>query len=681
MRPKDTQRQRRIQRSLVLGILAAGGLRSGAQSAGWGIYQDDPMWYQLVPHLKYIKTDVEVEQSSYKPSGSASQKLTWYSVYPAAGIQWNNFLYSPYLLTYSVLFEPGYYWQKTGGGSGTFQTDQLMLNGSGAVNLLALKPYATTFTFEKTHQEVQSDFFSTETVDLQNWGVLTGYRDGPVPVMLTFNQSEEDRSGYSQDYVIDQTSLDLRASNERKNADTTVLDYQYNQYDNQSQGGNLSYSSESSSHHVNLTDSEHFRNSLLTSTLFYNERATAGATSSDLNAGLNYSVDHTPNLRSFYNYSFSDSSGTGYDAIQNSALAGINHQLYESLASHLDVHGNYLTSDSSGSSFGSSSLDSESYGLSASADYTKRLGSWARLTINNSATFDLTSQQASGDVQDGPPESYTLPSIGPLIIRLNRPQDIQIDPGGVTKNGVPLQPAEYSVITSTDPWQIQFFAGGLNSVTNGDSIVVTYASRVNPSGSYSVLTYAGMVGLRFWNDQAGLRFGYNLTQNNSDSPEFVLQDVRQYLAGADVTWRGFHLDASYTDERSTLYSFKNYSLNESYTLPLGLHSTVGLTLNQQWSQFPPGSGIFTNKTENLEFYSYMVHYDWHPAGAFALNAEAGLQQVRGGLDDQDLFAARVYLNWMINKLEIHAGYQHENRQYPTEQYQRDYFFLRFRRNF
>jgi len=680
MRVKSSQRQRRLQRSLALLVLSAGGLGAGAQS-GWGIYREDPAWYALVPQLKYIKTDVEVERSTYKPAGSASQNVNWYTVYPAAGIQWNNFIYNPYLLTYSVLFEPGYYWQQSGGGNNSFQTDQVMLNGSGAVNMLALKPYATTFTFGKTHDEVQSDFFSSETVDLQSWGALTGYREGPVPVLLTVNQSEEERNGYNQDFIIDQTSIDLHASNDRKKADSTVLDYQYNEYDNQSHGGNASYSTDSSSHHVNLIDSEHFQNSALTSTLFYNQRQTVGMSWSDLNAGLNYSVDHTPNLRSFYNYSFSDSSGSGYDSIQNSALAGINHQLYDSLASHVDVHGNYVTSDSTGSSFGSSTLDSETFGVSGSADYTKRLGDWARLTINNSATYDTTEQQASGNVQDGPPESYSIPQSGPMLIRLNRPRDIQIDPGGITKNGVPLQPAEYSVITATDPWQIQFYSGGLNSITNGDTIVVTYASQVNPSGGYSVLTYAGMVGLRFWNEQAGIRAGYNVTRNQTDSSEFVLQNVREFLAGADVTWHGFHLDGSYTDQKSSLYSFRSYSLDESYTMPVGLHSTVGINLNQQWSVFPPGSGVFTNKTENLAFYSYMLHYDWHPAGAFSLNAEAGLQQVRGGLDKQDLFAARVYLNWMFNKLEIHAGYQHENRQYPTEDYQRDYFFLRMRRNF
>jgi len=668
------KRNRYLPRSLAMLVLAAGAGRMSAQDLPWGVYQEDPLWYEFVPQLKYIKTDVEAEQSSYKPAGGVSQNWNQVSVMPAVGIKWNNYIYNPYLLSYSLLFEPGYYWRQSGSSGSQSQTDELMLNGSAMVNLLTVKPYATSVSFGRSHEEVQSDFFSSQTVDLQSWSVLSGYRTGAVPVTLTLDQSEEDRSGDNQDFVTDQLRVGLNAVNDRNNADRTVLDYQFNQYNNQSSSGSSSYSSESTSHHALLTDTEHFQKSTLSSSLNFNQRESQGVSSSDLNASCNYNVDVTPHLRSFSSYSLSDSYGDGYNSVQNSILTGINHQLFDSLGSHLDVHGSYADNNS-----GSATQDSLSYGTAASVGYNKKLGDWAHLSVDNSVSYDLTDQQSSGGELIIPEESYTIPAVGPLIIRLNTPTDQSIT--SITKNNAPLDANEWTAITTSNPWQIQFFSGGAHSIKNGDAIVITYVVQPNPSGNYSTFNYTGEIGLRFWHDQAGIRAGYMTTENNSDSQGFALQNIEQYQLGADVSWHGLHADASYTDQHSTFYSYQNFGFSESYSMAVSSHSTVGINLNQQWNIFPAGSGAFTNQTQNIAFYSYMLHYDWHPLGALSLNAEAGLQQQRGSLDDQDLFAARVYLNWMVSKLEFHLGYEHENRQYVNDVYTRDYIFLRMRRSF
>lgn len=674
MRHKDHQRQRRLQRALVALVLVAGAAQVPAEELPWGVYQEDPLWLAYAPQLKYIKLDVDATESSYKPAGGISHNWTLLTFFPAVGVQWKNYVYHPDLLNYSVLFEPGYYWQQSGASGSQSQTGDLMLNGSAMLNLLSVKPYATSVSFGRSHAEVQSDFFTTQTVDMQSWNVLSGYRDGPVPITLTFDQSEEDRSGYGQDYVTDQLRAGLHAVNDRKNGGLTILDYQFNQYDNQSTAENSSFSSESTSHHALLTDSEHFQKSSLSSTLNFNEWESQGVSSADLNASSFYNLEHTPNLRSFYSDSLNDSFGDGYNFIQDSLSAGLSHQLYDSLGSHLDLHGSYAENHSS-----DTTLDALSYGSTASVDYSKRLGDWAQLTVNNNASYDLTDQQSSGSNLVIPDESDTIPAVGPMIIRLHSPNVLSVT--SVTKNNVALDPTEWTAITTTDPWQIQFFSGGAHSVANGDAIVITYVVQPNPSGNYSTFNYAGQIALRFWQGQAGVRAGYMTTENDTDSKGFVLQNVEQYQMGADATWHGFHADASYTDQRSSLYSYVNYGFSESYSLALSMHSTASIALNQQWNIFPSGSGSFTNQSQNLAFYSYMLHYDWHPAGVFNLNAEAGWQQQQGGLYDQDLIAARIYLNWVFNKLEIHLGYEHENRQYVSEVYGRDYVFLRMRRNF
>jgi hypothetical protein len=674
MRSKHQQQLRRLRHSLAWLVLAAGAARLPAQDLPWGVYEENPLWFEFVPQLKYIKTDVEAEQTSYKPVGGARQEWTELTVMPSVGIQWNNYIYDPYLLTYSLLFEPGYYWQQTGSAGQQSRMEELMLDGSATVNLLTVKPYATTVSYGRSHEEVQSDFFTSQTADLQSWNVLSGYRAGAVPVTVKLNQSEEDRTGDNQEFVTDQFQVGLNAVSDRANADATILDYQFSQYDSQSTAGSSRYSSESASHQVNLTDSEHFQKNTLSSMFNFNERESEGSSADDLNASCNYNVEHTPRLRSFYSYSVSDSSGNGYDSVQNSLMAGINHQLYDSLGTHLDVHGSYAENDSDGTS-----QDSLGYGTTGAVNYSKRLGDWAHLSVNNSASYDVTDEHSRGGELVIPDESYAIPATGPMIIRLNTPNDLSI--ASITKNNVPLDASEWTAITTSNPWQIQFFSGGVHSVTNGDSLSITYVVQPNPSGSYSTVSYTGETGLRFWHDRAGVRAGYMTTQNQTDTSDFVLQNIEQYQLGADVNWHGFHADASYTDQRSSLYSYQNYALDENYTAPVFLHSAAGINCNQQWNTFPAGSGEYANQTETLAFYSYMMHYEWHPLGAFNLNAEAGLQQQRGGMNDQDLYAARIYLNWAISKLEVHLGYEHENRQYVSDVYTRDYIFLRMRRSF
>ncbi len=675
MSPRHSKRELRLPATLLLLALTGEASRGLAQDAGWGIYREDPLWTLMVPHLVYLKTDVEAQRSTYQSSaGGSVPDLTWVSVMPAAGIQWNNYIYHPDLLTYSLLFEPGYYWQQTSSGAFSYLTQELMLNGSGSVNLLALKPYATTVSFNRSHQDVQYDFFNSEIVDSQGWGVFTGYREGPVPVTVDVQQLDEQRNAYFQNFDTAQIKLDLHASNERQKQDRTELDYQFNQYDNQTQGPGTSYSSLSSSHHVTLTDSEYFKKSTLSSTVYYTEQAWQGSDNANLNAMLNYNFEHTPNLNSFYNYSFNDNYGGGYDAIQNFALAGLSHQLYDSLNSRADVHGSTLNS-----SYIGSSLDSTSIGTSGSLGYTKRLGDWAHLSVNNGVTYDLTDQQASGGETIIPNETYTLPAVGPLIVTLRTPGDLAVN--SITKNNVPLDASEWAHIPGTDPWQIQFFSGGAHTITGGDVLAITYVVQANPSGSYSVFTYQGQIDLRFWRDQAGIHAGYNQTKNDASQPGFILQDVEEIDAGADVSWHGFHAGATYADQRATFASTRIYSLVESYSTPLSSHSTVGINLNQQWNNFSAGMEFGAVPPQDMAFYSYMLHYDWHSLGGLSLNTDVGYQQQRGGFYGEDLLAARAYLDWIVGKLEFHLGFQHDNQQFTTETRNSDYLFVHMRRNF
>lgn len=654
-------------------VLAAAGL-APAQELPWGVVQEDPVWLHYVPQLKYIKTEAEGRQSSYKLANGAPNNSNDIAVRSGIGLTWRNYIYHPALLNYFLVFEPEYRWQRRKETSNSGSSTELTLNGTATLNLLSAKPYATSISIGRSHDEVQADFFSSQSVDSQFWSVLSGYRAGAVPVTLNVEQSKVDREGFNGSYTTDQFRVGLHAVNERKNGAMSVMDYQFNRYQSRSGVGGGNYSSESSSHSVQLTDKERFKKSTLSSSLYFNERESRGSSSSDLNGFINYNLNLTPNLANYYTYSTGAHFGNGSNSVQHNVGTGISHQLYESLASKLEVHASNADSHSD-----TAKLKSLGYGLAASLDYTKKLGDGGHLSLSNSFNYDLLDQEVSGNELIINGESYTLPATGPLIIRLKVPGDLAIT--SIFKNNVPLDANEWLAITTGDPWQIQFFRGGAHVLTNGDTVIITYVVRPNPTGKNSIRTIVNGIAFRFWQGQAGVRASYRTTENQANSPGFVVQDIKQYELGADVGWKGARVDATYNNRRYALYSYRSYIVNESYSRPLSPSSTAGFSLYQQRYDYSAGGGSTSNSSENFTFYSYMFHYDWHSTGQLSLNGEAGLQQQRGTLQNQNRFAARLHLDWRLGKLEIHLGYEHENNQYVRDVYRRHYAFLRMRRNF
>jgi len=676
MKPRPHPYLKYLPAGIAACVLATGAMRGMAQNSVWGLEREDPLWSEFVPRLRYIKLDVEAEQNSYGFNGSGNSQLENKRLYvsPGVGFGWSNFIYHPDLLTFSLLAEPSYVWQQVNGGSYSSNQKTFIMNGLFTGSVLREKPYASTITYARSHDDVHYDFFNSATSDSSSWGLVTGYHEGAVPFVITFQKSDTDTVGYNQETISDQITLNLHARNERNKLDVTDLDYQFSQLNYNSYYKLASFSTENSYQHVSVTDTEHFKKSTLSSVFRFYDLNASQSSSQILNASVGYNLQHTEHLNSFYNYSFSDYMGDGSDSIENYATVGVSHQLYESLASSVNVHGSKINS----SSFGSTQ-DSTTYGAGGSLDYNKRLGSWGSMSIGNGVGYDITDQVLSGTEQFVADEAYTIPNSGPAVIRLKLPRAISIS--SVKKNNIDLSPSEYTVNQAVDPWQIQFFSGGPNNVLPGDAVTVSYTVISNPSGSYSVLTDNVHFSLRFWHDQAELYANYNFTENYADSGDFVLQNVQQFETGARVDWNNFRAQASYTDQHSSLYSYQSLSLSESYSMPISLRTTAGIDLSQQWNIYPAGSGTSSNETQTATFYNFMVHYEWRPTSEINWRAEVGYQKQSGLGYDQNLFSARTYLNWLVGRLEFRLGYEHDSQRYTAESRERDLVFLRMRRNF
>lgn len=679
MRAKDKQRQRRRrwQRSLVCLVLAVGGAGASAQS----IYlpqQADQVF--TMPHLKYLGVDVEMERDTYKQKfgGTATSSRIYFA--PVMGIGWNYFLYHPDLLTFSMLVEPGYNWQQTRNGGAASSQDAWLLNGNFNSTLLRNKPYATTMNYNRSHEQHSYDFFNSATVDSTVWGVNTGYRAGPVPVLLSYSHAQRDSSGLNYNSTSDSDTFSLNAQNTRHVEDITVLNYQFSRFNSTStsasDGGSnapQSFTDASTLSTLSLTDTEIFRRSALNSSLNYDHVTGTGSSSDNVNGGLDYGWQHTPRLRSLYGYNFNVYSTGGTEAIYQFARAGVEHQLFESLRTSAEVHGAINHSGSQGST-----LDQHIIGTTESVNYSKRLANWGHLSIGDTVNYDITQQGSTGNEQLIVNESHTVPPTG--IFFLNQPRDLTLvsltdSSGAITY----VQGSDYDVITGTSPWQIRTYTVGPNHITAGQTVKATYYVQPNPNGSYGTFNNNFQIRLDFWNNHAGLFLRYNVHESQASSEDFVLESSTELQTGGDFNWHNLRLAATYTDRSSSFYSYQSVSTSESYTLLATAKNSASLNFNQQWSSYPGAGG--TNHLGRVSFYSWTGRYEWHPVATFHWTCEAGYEQQHGGGTDQDFIVARTSIGWNIGKLDVRLGYEFQSQDYRTEIRQRNFAFIRIRRNF
>ena len=661
--------------SLALLALLAGAARGRAQYVDWGNIQAPSPWTDFSPRLKYVQTDLELERDKYSSPGSPQQQVDRVYWTTGFGLGWNNYIYHPYLLTYAVLMEPGLQVQDSGPSGKMSQSDLWLLDGSATVNLLSVKPYATSVTYARSHEEAKYNFFNSSTVDTEGWSANSGFSEGVVPFTFGVSQSHVDSTSLNQNSTTDQTLFDLHAWNERFNENKTDLTYQYGDFKQDTGISGTTYNSENSYNHATLTDIERFQKSTLRSSLLYNNIAAQSApSSSQFNGTVNFNVQHTPQLQSYYDYSLSHNSSGSSETTQNAGTAGLTHQLYESLTSGLSVNGSKLDSSSDGST-----SDSRQVGVNVSENYVKRLGDWGGLNVSDNASYTYNDQQTSGSQQVIANEAHTVPPS--RVVSLNQPNDIAIGSvTDVTGTKLLIPGADYTVNQTVNPWQIQINLINSANIQPGNGILVTYTAAANPSGNYEVFANQSQITFSFWHGHADVFGRYNFTKDQASSPEFFFQNEDQYQVGADYNWKRFSIHGDYTDTRSSLYNSQQYALSENYAVYNTDRSTLSVNFSQLWGTYNYNDTT-NNQVQNATFYTYMLHYTAQLQSHLSWNNEAGYQQQHGLGQDQSYFAARTYLNWIRGKLEMHLGYEHETQDFNNQNSLRDYVFVRIKRNF
>lgn len=637
---------------------------------------EEPRWLTLRPSESYLSMDVEAQQQTTSAGNSGSTTAQQIYLAPAIGIGLDGSVYHPDLLSFSLRPEFQYVWQQTRFDDGQpSEVTSWLPDGTGTFTFLQTKPYFTTFSLSGAHDIHQYDFFNSATEDLRTWGLNTGYREGPVPVTVGFQQSELDSDGLSQHSTFNQTTLNLHAHSDRADNNMTDLSYQYGQFDRTLTSSGATFRDSSDYQYLTLTDQEHFGKGALNSTILYNQVDSDNAGSQQLNLALDYNIQHTDNFRSLYDYSFTRYSDDLSDATDNYLRAGVEHQLYESLTSAIDVHGIDSRSSSAGSE-----LDVDTVGTTSTETYSKLLGTWGRLTIGNAANYETTELYSTGTQLFVARESHTATAANSFF-RLKVPRDTSIVSvtGDLSHGFQPLvEGVDYIVDSTVDPWQItiQFTSltvQGLETANGSVKVLVSYNVIPNPSGNYSSLADQFQVRLDLFQQLLSFYSRLNFIQNWTCTPGLVLENLSEFQAGAEFSWRGLYLNGNYTDRNSSFYSYRSFDTSEGYSFRLPDNAGMGIDLHQQWSTYSPN--------QKIDYYDFLAHFDWQPAPQLNWKVEGGIQHQTGGGADQDLGVARTYLEWTAGKIRANLGYEYQDRDLSGQFLKSHFIYLRLRRNF
>ena len=628
-----------------------------------------PQAFQLYPGATYVEANIEAERavsSAGVPSVSLTQQRLL--IQPVLGLGINGSIYHPNLVAISLATELGLDWQGSQlvpGGSGS--DANFLQRYHGELDLVRQQPYSTSFFADKDQTYRDYDFFSRVRVDTERYGGRTGYSAGPVPFSLTFQHYDEVTDDIFRPARLAEDTVAFSAQNLRDTAaGNTQLTYNFDSFQRQDDG----FSNQRGlSQILSLFDTESFGRegwAHLNSLLNYSSLAETVLPTDMLLVHENLQLQHSPRLNSFYEYNFDTTSAGQADATTQQGRAGLTHQLYENLTTTLDLHGYQISASSPGNS-----LESSRFGTALGLQYVRNLSQWGNLTAGYAGTIDREDRSASGQSLSIIDEVHTLTDGS--ITFLNQPSvDIStIHVVASSHTMVYLPHIDYLVTSRGLMTEIQRLPGG--KIPNGGKVLVSYSAVVEASAGFSSFDNSFNFRIDFWNGLVGV-YGRWTKLDYSGGEQLHLRSLDDKIVGVDTTLGWLRAGAEHEVSDSNLAGYERDRLFESLLFSSVFGGNFGVDFDQNWTTY------YDNQSQESS-YGFLLHYDSVLAPNLSFNCEGGVQIQRGTTFDRNLAVARAGLDWTMGKLIVKLGYEYNLESHIYDSRERNYLFVRVRRNF
>jgi len=364
-----------------------------------------------------------------------------------------------------------------------------------------------------------------------------------------------------------------------------------------------------SSHNVNLFYSQDFGPTLnRTWSSNANYRQRSGLRGSDtVTVKENLRIHHNVDLSSNYGYAFNQNNTETGSTTSNSVNLSVNHTLYGSLTSIVNVQGNFVTLPSG---------TTKSYGAGPGFSYHRKISEKGRLTLQARGHYQINDNNLSSNSIQVNNEMHQITADYPLadngFLLQNRLVEISsivvVDRRDNGQFAI-IPGIDYEVLGEGDRTRIRALPGSA-LLHAGDPLEVSYRYQVAPSISYSVqsLSLGGGVDFGWLSfsvarsssnqellrgtgnnllqdtiiDTAELRLngrwqglqasvGFGLKKESSTDQQYTTRNFTQSVSYAGFRW--FSLTANLA-EAFTEFTLPNQRSSASYTANMALNGAI-----------------------------------------------------------------------------------------------------------
>ena len=656
-----------LPRWLLTGLLMLTAWRSYAQRRV--VEEVEPRWLRLDIPETSVGLDVEGLKEDQTTSGITSTHEN-FTLVPLVGLKAHGSVYHPNLMTFDFDGLGGVGWAKdtvtsTGYSQVRNENQNLFLYVASA-NFLASKPYNASFFASQDHNYNNYDFFNTMTVDSTRYGGRLSWTVGNFILTSDMGYRDQTSSGMTGNTEVQDTYLNFNGLNQRQHGSSSVS---YS-YDDSINWVNSGPAQESRSSFVGATDTEILgkRDQIIATTgASYGQAEYPGQNAERFSATENVTDQHSQDLSSFLHLNFTDSQFDFSSVSQFQGMVGLRHQLYESLTSILDLHGNYDNFSSL-----STSAINDRIGVGLGESYTKRLAPGVQLSLGGIVIADHLDQETYGGATlTAIGESHVLTDSTP--VPLNHPLVIVPTIFVTGPNGVPtyVNGVDYEVFQTGDITRLQRIPTSV-LLPNGGSVLVSYQYQAPATASYESMSLGFTARLELYNTY-GVYTRYNTVQNNAP-PAALAETVTDFVGGADVRWRWLRAGAEYENYNSSFTEYRANRLFETFTFALDEASNLSLDFNQVWY-------LYANNQDQTQ-YQFRCIFNTQVSSWLFWNIEGGYYLIDTLGVQQNFTAARTSLDFNWGKLTARLGYQYNYE--ATQQSasnSRNFFYFHLKRAF
>ena len=594
-----------------------------------------------------------------------------------------GYVYHPRFLEFRSRFEIGMMQQfiensGLGGFAGGVEESSRSNSFIGGYDLylhfLKEHPFSAMVFAGRDRRPVLQLFTDRQIVESERYGVVFNWKKDPFPMDLALTRTKLREFGFDSHSESDNTLLDYVVRHRLGRRMETELRYRLQDYQQSFTAENplitIERETELQSHDLSLLNTIYLnedRTSYLSSILrYFTQTGSQELATMQWHERLN--LRHTPNFSTYYLASLLENEFSRTSVLTRRLEAGLDHRLYRSLDSHLDIHGRWIEFDES---------EETEIGVTGRLGYRKQTP-WGYLTAGYGRTLDRVTRTGLSDRRPVIDEAVTLDDVA--FTFLSQPaisaSSVQVtDATGVI---IYLEGFDYELEERGNRLGIRRLATG--NIDDGETVLVDYSVEFTSDLEYLADHQIFHVRYDFERFLEGLAVYYRWQDLTArDAPrvdDFSILEYTDWLAGLQYRWRWL----TWSEEFERYES--NFSSYDQLRSQIEGHHPLGRGIRLGWHA---GTLLIDYRDEGLDNpYTNVVYGGLtldgriRPSGFWQIEARA---RKESGLSDEMLvgIAGKVGMIW--RKLKLEAGARVEQRQRFESERDRMQVFLQVTREF